>query len=114
MQFPDRSPRPQVAFNTLKNWNKNNFTLQNNEFKFKVTQSEWNNKNKLINNWKLVLVEQWFKIILDDNLTLTERSPWFNEALVMYADKIIEYYETLSESDKIKFHNKLKGCLRKH
>lgn len=112
MQFPDRSPRPQVAFNTLKNWNKENFILDNNSLIFKVTQSEWDNKNKLIDNWKLVLVEQWLKIILDKNLVLTNRSPWFNEALIMYADKLLAYYETLSEIDKEKFRNKLKSLLK--
>lgn len=112
MQFPDRSPRPQVAFNTLKNWNKENFILDNDSLIFKVTQSEWDNKNKLIDNWKLVLVEQWLKIILDKNLVLTNRSPWFNEALIMYADKLLAYYETLSEIDKKKFHDKLKSLLK--
>lgn len=112
MQFPDRSPRPQVAFNTLKNWNKENFILDNGSLIFKVTQSEWDNKNKLIDNWKLVLVEQWLKIILDKNLVLTNRSPWFNEALIMYADKLLAYYETLSEIDKEKFRNKLKSLLK--
>lgn len=112
MQFPDRSPRPQVAFNTLKNWNKENFILDNGSLIFKVTQSEWDNKNKLIDNWKLVLVEQWLKIILDKNLVLTNRSPWFNEALIMYADKLLAYYETLSEIDKKKFRNKLKFLLK--
>lgn len=112
MQFPDRSPRPQVAFNTLKNWNKENFILDNNSLIFKVTQSEWDNKNKLIDNWKLVLVEQWLKIILDKNLVLTSRSPWFNEALIMYADKLLSYYETLSETDKKKFRDKLKSLLK--
>lgn len=111
MQFPDRSPRPQVAFNTLKNWNKENFILDNGSLIFKVTQSEWDNKNKLIDNWKLVLVEQWLKIILDKNLVLTNRSPWFNEALIMYADKLLAYYETLSEIDKKNFRNKLKSLL---
>lgn len=112
MQFPDRSPRPQVAFNTLKNWNKENFIRDNNSLIFKVTQSEWNNKNKLIDNWKLVLVEQWLKIILDENLTLTNRSPWFNETLIMYADKLLTYYEKLSETDKKKFRDKLKSLLK--
>lgn len=112
MQFPDRSPRPQVAFNTLKNWNKENFILDNGSLIFKVTQSEWDNKNKLIDNWKLVLVEQWLKIILDKNLVLTNRSPWFNEALIMYADKLLAYYEILSEIDKKKFRNKLKSLLK--
>lgn len=50
VQFPDRSPRPQVAFNTLKNWNKNNFISENNSLIFKITQSEWDNKNQLIRN----------------------------------------------------------------
>lgn len=112
MQFPDRSPRPQVAFNTLKNWNKENFIRENNSLIFKVTQSEWDNKNKLIVNWKLVLVEQWLKIILDENLALNNRSPWFNEALIMYADKLLAYYEILSENDKEKFRDKLKSLLK--
>lgn len=112
VQFPDRSPRPQVAFNTLKNWNKNNFIIENNSLIFKITQSEWDNKNQLIKDWKLTLVEQWLKIILDDNLTLTSRSPWFNEALIMYADKLLSHYETLSEIEKEKLRNKFKSLLK--
>lgn len=112
VQFPDRSPRPQIAFNTLKKWNKENFIFEDNSLIFKVTQSEWDNKNKLINNWKLALVEQWLKMILDENLTLTSRSPWFNETLIMYAEQLLSYYETLSEVDKEKFRNKLKALLK--
>lgn len=112
VQFPDRSPRPQVAFNTLKDWNKKNFISEKNTLIFKVTQSEWDNKNQLIDNWKLALVEQWLKIILDENLTLTNRSPWFNETLIMYADKLLSYYETLSEIDKEKLRDKFKSLLK--
>lgn len=112
VQFPDRSPRPQVAFNTLKNWNKNNFISENNSLIFKITQSEWDNKNQLIRNWKITLVEQWLKVVLDENLTLTSRSPWFNETLIMYTDKLLAHYEQLSKIDKEKLRDKLKYSLK--
>lgn len=112
VQFPDRSPRPQVAFNTLKNWNKNNFISENNSLIFKITQSEWDNKNQLIRNWKTTLVEQWLKVVLDENLTLTSRSPWFNETLIMYTDKLLAHYEQLSKIDKEKLRDKLKYSLK--
>ena len=112
VQFPDRSPRPQVAFNTLKNWNKNNFISENNSLIFKITQSEWDNKNQLIRNWKITLVEQWLKVVLDENLTLTSRSPWFNETLIMYTDKLLAHYEQLSKIDKEKLRDKLKSLLK--
>ena len=112
VQFPDRSPRPQVAFNTLKNWNKNNFISENNSLIFKITQSEWDNKNQLIRNWKITLVEQWLKVVLDENLTLTSRSPWFNETLIMYTDKLLAHYEQLSKIDKEKLRDKLKYLLK--
>lgn len=112
IQFPDRSPRPQVAFNTLKNWNKNNFTFENNSLIFKLTQSEWDNKNQLIKDWKLTLVEQWLRVVLDENLTLTNRSPWFNETLIMYADKLLSHYERLTDFEKEKLRNKLKSLLK--
>lgn len=112
VQFPDRSPRPQVAFNTLKNWNKKNFISENNSLIFKITQSEWDNKNQLIRNWKITLVEQWLKVVLDENLTLTSRSPWFNETLIMYTDKLLAHYEQLSKIDKEKLRDKLKYLLK--
>ena len=112
VQFPDRSPRPQVSFNTLKNWNKKNFISENNSLIFKITQSEWDNKNQLIRNWKITLVEQWLKVVLDKNLTLTSRSPWFNETLIMYTDKLLAHYEQLPKIDKEKLRDKLKSLLK--
>lgn len=112
IQFPDRSPRPQVSFKTLKNWNKKNFISKNNSLIFKITQSEWDNKNQLIRNWKITLVEQWLKVVLDKNLTLTSRSPWFNETLIMYTDKLLAHYEQLSKIDKEKLRDKLKSLLK--
>lgn len=51
-------------------------------------------------------------MVLDENLTLTSRSPWFNETLIMYTDKLLAHYEQLSKIDKEKLRDKLKYLLK--
>lgn len=51
--------------------------------------------------------------MLDKNLTLTSCSPWFNETLIMYTDKLLAHYEQLSKIDKEKkLRDKLKSLLK--
>lgn len=111
MQFPDRSPRPQVAFDTLRTWNNNNLVLAHDGYTLFYDESEIAAKELLISNWKQSLVSEWLTIIFDKNLTLKPRTPWFTEAITMFSNQLIENYECLSELEKQEFRRNITSIL---
>lgn len=113
MQFPDRSPRPQVAFDTLRTWNTDNLIFANDGYTLFYDESEIAAKELQISDWKQSLVSEWIAIIFDENLSLKPRTPWFTEAITMFSDQLIENYECYSELEKQKFRRKISNILAK-
>ncbi len=61
MQFPDRSPRPQVSFKEMVSWNQTNRILKYASLIYK-NDAEEQIKYKLIKDWQNVLSERWMDI----------------------------------------------------
>jgi len=79
LPFPDRSPRPQVGFKNLVNWNKKYRKIEN-DILFVENRSEINSeKIKLLTDWQDYLAAEWLEIIQSDSSKKNEK--WFNNAL---------------------------------
>lgn len=63
MQFPDRSPRPQVSFKELENYNNSHRIIKNDEL-FYLKDNFLKSKLELINDYQKVLSKRWIDIIL--------------------------------------------------
>lgn len=91
MQFPDRSPRPQVSFSELKNWNLQNRIIKPNDIYFDSSDNE--NKQRLLEDWQGVLAERWINIIFTSQKRKVE--PWFNNNLRKFVLRFLEIYDEL-------------------
>ncbi|ALU75153.1 hypothetical protein G1J88_05750 [Tenacibaculum dicentrarchi] len=110
LPFPDRSPRPQIAFKTLTNWNKTYRKVENNNLKIEDTSSLNEEKIKILTDWQNHLASEWLDIIKLNEVKNNEK--WFNNALRKFAVKFLEYSETLSNIDKKELKNKLNDLIK--
>ncbi|MCG8838990.1 hypothetical protein G1K37_11600 [Tenacibaculum dicentrarchi] len=110
LPFPDRSPRPQIAFKTLTNWNKTYRKVENNNLKIENTSSLNEEKIKILTDWQNHLASEWLDIIKLNEVKNNEK--WFNNALRKFAVKFLEYSETLSNIDKKELRNKLNDLIK--
>lgn len=81
LPFPDRSPRPIIAFDTLKKWNNKHRTITDGVLEYSINKSEQVNKEKILNNWEKVLCKEWLETITKD---VTKSEKWFNNTIRMY------------------------------
>ncbi len=95
MQFPDRSPRPQVSFSELKNWNQQNRIINPNDIYF--DSSENKDKQRLLEDWQGVLAERWKDILF--TFDISKKEPWFNNNLRKF---ILEFLAVYDEFDDVK------------
>lgn len=106
MQFPDRSPRPQVAYSILKDWTKHYRVFQTGVLEFKKDTLE-EDKEELLTDWQTVLAKRWLNIVLSNKKEKGE--PWFNNNIRKYTLYLIDYYSKLSEEQKTLFLEKVKS-----
>lgn len=97
LQFPDRSPRPQVSFNELQKWNEQNRRYESNSLKFFSTSDE-QLKSELLTDWQTVLAKRWVKIVLDNKPKMQE--PWFNNNLRKFVLEFLNEYEEMPSEMK--------------
>ena len=97
MQFPDRSPRPQVSYNILKKWNKEYRNFCNGVLTF-TEDKEKNEKLQLIEDWQMLLSKRWMNILISNKKNKNE--PWFNNNIRKFSVLLLEYFELLSEKEK--------------
>jgi hypothetical protein len=97
LPFPDRSPRPQVAFNTLSKWNQTNRIIENENLIYNIDKESEATKIKLLNSWQNFLTDEWLDIIKSENVNKNEK--WFNNAIRLFAMKFLDYTETLDEKE---------------
>ncbi|WP_375559734.1 hypothetical protein ACE193_18675 [Bernardetia sp. OM2101] len=110
LPFPDRSPRPQVGFKNLVDWNKK-YRKETNKILSIENKSELNSeKIKLLTDWQDYLASEWLEIISSDSSKKNEK--WFNNALRKFSLKFLEYTENLTEEEKIKLKEKLKNLIK--
>lgn len=97
MQFPDRSPRPQVSFSELQNWNSN---CRHDDGKIITYTSVGDEplKYKLLTDWQGVLAKRWTEIVLDNNPRKHE--PWFNNNLRKFILEFLSVYDNMSSDIK--------------
>ena len=105
MQFPDRSPRPQVSYNILKNWNNEYRNFNNGVLSFEEDEKE-NDKMQVIDDWQMLLSKRWLEVLKRKKKFFNE--PWFNNNIRKFSVLLLEYYETLDNEEKEKFINFIK------
>lgn len=97
LPFPDRSPRPQVAFETLVDWNKNNRIVEDNSLILHKNEALDQHKIQLLTDWQDYLANEWLEIIKNKHKAKSEK--WFNNALRKFAVKFLEYSKELKEEE---------------
>lgn len=98
MQFPDRSPRPQVAFDTIKKWNTSHRIVCDNSIEYKI-DDEIQTRRALVADWQEVLAKRWVDIIFSKN-NHGNREPWFNNNLRKFIILFLESYDNLTDTEK--------------
>lgn len=110
MPFPDRSPRPQIGFKTLLDWNKKYRKVENNVLTIENITEINNDKIKLLTDWQDFLATEWLEIIKSEESRNSEK--WFNNAIRKFALKFLDYTNSLSESDKEKLKHNLTKLIK--
>lgn len=98
LPFPDRSPRPQIGFKTLLEWNKKYRKVENEVLTIENITEINNDKIKLLTDWQDFLATEWLEIIKSEESRNSEK--WFNNAIRKFALKFLDYTDKLTESDK--------------
>lgn len=96
MQFPDRSPRPQVSFSELKEWNQKCRSSYENTVKYNFIDDTL--KYELLNDWQNVLAKRWVNIVFKDNINSNE--PWFNNNLRKFILEFLNKYDAMSPPEQ--------------
>ncbi|AFM04587.1 hypothetical protein Fleli_2208 [Bernardetia litoralis DSM 6794] len=110
LSFPDRSPRPQVGFKNLVDWNKK-YRKEEKKTLFIENNSQINTeKLKLLIDWQDYLASEWLEIIKSDFSKKNEK--WFNNALRKFSIKFLEYTENLNEEEKNNLKLKLRNLIK--
>lgn len=109
MQFPDRSPRPQVSFKAMSNWNKDNRILNSNSLCYEKDDDD-KNKRALISDWQDVLSQRWIDILFNAT-SIKANEPWFNNNMRKFILSFLTKYETLTDDEKEKFKERVKSLI---
>lgn len=107
IQFPDRSPRPQVSFKELKNWNNSFRLICDNTLTYSEDKNSINKLN-LIQDWQKVLSDRWIDMLFESS-TIKANEPWFNNTMRKFILEFLEKYETLNKNEKLNFKRKIKN-----
>ena len=110
MQFPDRSPRPQVSFKELTNWNLTHRILTYDAL-FYQKDNEEQIKYDLISDWQNVLSERWINMLFNTT-AICGNDPWFNNNMRKFILAFLKRYEPLSDEEKKKFKAKIQSLIR--
>lgn len=110
LPFPDRSPRPQIGFKTLLDWNKKYRKVENEVLTIENITEINNDKIKLLTDWQDFLATEWLEIIKSEETRNSEK--WFNNAIRKFALKFLDYTDKLTESDKQKLKSNLTKLIK--
>lgn len=109
MQFPDRSPRPQVSFKAMSGWNKDNRIVKSNALCYEKDDDD-NNKRALISDWQDVLSKRWIDVLF--NATSTKANePWFNNNMRKFILSFLAKYENLTDAEKKEFKERVESLI---
>lgn len=112
IQFPDRSPRPQVSFKELVFWNKQHRILENKKLTYS-TDDSLTTKLNLISDWQGVLSKRWLDVVLKNDVTKNPE-PWFNNTIRKFVLDFIKIYDKYNEEEKLRLKFKLKTLIQKN
>lgn len=90
LPFPDRSPRPIIAFKTIQEWNKKNRVLNNSTLKYSFSPESMQKKNDILLNWEMVLCKEWMETIYKPS---KESEKWFNNTIRMFTLELLKSIE---------------------
>ena len=110
MQFPDRSPRPQVSFKEMQSWNQAYRIFNYAQLVYKKDDDE-SVKYDLINDWQGVLSKRWIDMLFNAT-TVRANEPWFNNNMRKFIVSFLEKYEQLDGEDKEAFIAKVKALIK--
>lgn len=110
MQFPDRSPRPQVSFKAMADWNKKHRTINSSSLHYEKDTTD-DNKRAIISDWQKVLSDRWISVLFDASSTKANE-PWFNNNMRKFILSFLEKYEALSDTAKLEFKEKVKSLIK--
>lgn len=110
LPFPDRSPRPQIGFKTLVDWNKENRTVAEKSLSFYIDEEVKLSKIKLLDDWQDFLADEWLSIVKSEEFKTNEK--WFNNALRKFSVKFLQYAGTLSKEEQEKLIANLNSLIK--
>ncbi len=110
LPFPDRSPRPQIGFKTLLDWNKTYRKVSENKLTIENITAINDDKLELLKDWQEFLATEWLDIILKNDISKNEK--WFNNALRKFALKLLEYSEKIKVEEREELIQNLKKLIK--
>ncbi len=109
LPFPDRSPRPQIGFKTLVDWNKKHRKIEDSVIEISSITESNKAKIELLEDWQDYLATEWLEIILKKEKRKTEK--WFNNAIRKFAVKLIEHYDKIDSKERDNLIENLKKLI---
>lgn len=109
LPFPDRSPRPQISFKNLDEWNRKYRKIENETLVVQTFPEINNEKIKLLTDWQDFLAMEWLEIIKSQSVKNNEK--WFNSAIRKFALKFLDYTNSLSDIEKEKLKTRLEKLI---
>lgn len=110
MQFPDRSPRPQVSFKELKEWNNNFRNYKEGRLIYNTDQND-NSKSQLLDDWQKVLTDSWIDMLFNTTIR-RKKVPWFDNNMRKFILDFLEKYEEMSSEEKLNFKTRVKNLIK--
>lgn len=109
LPFPDRSPRPQIGFNNLVEWNRENRIFDNQKISYTYDSKVNHKKLKILADWQEFLADEWLTVI--QSKTKLKNEKWFNNALRKFAIKFLDYSENLDAKSLKELKTQLKKLI---
>jgi hypothetical protein len=107
LPFPDRSPRPVIGYNPLKEWNFENRKVVEKNFYLTINTQEHLQKLKILEDWQDFLATNWMDILLKK--TSKNNEPWFNNAIRKFSLKLLDYTKDINSEE---FYERIKKMIK--
>lgn len=109
MQFPDRSPRPQVSFSELQKWN-DQYRCKTGNIITYTSMGDEMEKYGLLTDWQGVLAKRWTEIVFAGNPK--KNDPWFNNNLRKFIIEFLQVYDSMTPNQKQQYKNYLLSIIK--
>lgn len=106
LPFPDRSPRPQIAYKTLENWNKKYRRLEGQVLTIENITELNRTKMNLLSDWQDHLTNEWMQVIQAESTLKGEKR--FNRAIRKFTVKLLNFTDKLTLEEREMLKEKLK------